>query len=223
MIDIPIQAVLFDMDGLMFDTERISFQSFQKAGKSCGVKIDKPLFERMLGRNKHKILSLYAEAFGSMAIANTIMEKKDIFAAEYIEAHGVPVKPGLYELLQYLKKTGLRAAVASSSNREVVLHLLKLAKVDTYFTAVCCGNEVQHAKPNPEIFLKAAAQLDTDPKACLVLEDSVNGLKAAHRAGICSIMVPDLLPPTDETRALTPHVAKSLLDVIPFLEVYGAK
>lgn len=130
----------------------------------------------------------------------------------------MPVKRGLPELLDYLKENRYQTAVASSSSRATVEDYLRRAKMEGIFSTLICGDMVTRSKPEPDIFLKAAEELGAAPADCLILEDSPNGIRAAHAAGMRVIMVPDLIEPTADLRAMASKVCESLHDVILFLE-----
>lgn len=132
----------------------------------------------------------------------------------------VPVKPGLHELLDFLRARKIKIAVATSSNRDTTLHLLTSAKVKDYFDAILCGDEIVKSKPDPEIFLKAAEKLQCLPSHCIVLEDSSNGVLAAHHAGMKVIMIPDLVEPTPETLCYVFKQMYTLSEVKNYLEAF---
>ena len=129
-----------------------------------------------------------------------------------IEENGVPVKDGVRETLQKLAEAGLKIAVASSTRREKVLRHLENAGIAQYFTAVVGGDTVTHSKPHPEIFLKACEALGVAPEDAIAVEDSHNGIRSAHAAGMAPVMVPDLLPVTEEMRELSAFVAEDMND-----------
>lgn len=132
--------------------------------------------------------------------------------------HSVPLRPGLFELLDALRARNCKMAVASSTDSARVLHNLETAGVRGYFSAVIGGDQVTHSKPEPEIFLKAAAALDTPPGLCMVLEDSYNGVRAGAAAGCFTVMVPDMDPPTPEMERLAWAIVPGLTDVARLLE-----
>ena len=133
-------------------------------------------------------------------------------------ARGVPCKPGLKELLAYLEEKGLPRIVASSSPRNMIEMNLQTTGVARYFHDVVCGTDVARSKPDPAIFLEAARRLDLDPRACLVLEDSFNGVRAGAAAGAVTVMVPDLAQPTEEIQKLYTRCCKDLFEVLALLK-----
>lgn len=208
-----IDLVIFDMDGLIFDTERVSQISFTKAVKECGYELDEVTFKKTIAANIQKVRQIYLERFGEGFPFEEVLERKFAYADEYIQQNGVPIKPGLYELLDFLCARKVKKAVATSSNRAVAMNLLRMANIADRFDAILCGDEIKHSKPHPDIFLRVADKLQCQPDRCLVLEDAAMGILAAHRAGMKSIMIPDLVSPDAKTLKITCKVLPSLEDV----------
>lgn len=213
-----IQGVLFDMDGLMFDTERIGYHGWKYAGEKLGIDISDELIASFRGTGAKEKRRLFAEAAGSEEDYEKAFTLRTEYAAKWIRENGLPVKPGLETLLKYLKQSGIRAALATSSPREKAIAYLEMAGVGKYFTASVCGAEVDHAKPAPDIFLAAAKALGLPPEVCLVLEDSRNGLAAAKAAGCRAVVIPDLSPAPEKEEHLWEAEAENLEEVIPLLE-----
>ena len=212
-----IRAVIFDMDGLMFDTEIVSFQGYQKAAKSKGVEIDLPLYQSTLGLIRPHIRQTYINHFKDPDLVDYLMAEETRLAHETLEKDGPALKEGLVDLLDYLKEVNIPCAVASSSKRASVERYTKRTGVRPYFRALCCGDEVTKPKPDPQIFLTAAEYLGTAPEHCLVLEDSRNGLKAAKAGNFPAIMIPDMLPPDDEMKSLASKILPNLREVISYI------
>ncbi|BEU88314.1 HAD family hydrolase [Selenomonas sp. TAMA-11512] len=218
-----ITAVIFDMDGLMFDTEMTCYESYLKATAEEQRDLPLAVYKRTIGLNRAGVKAVYMEYFdGDEAFVDRIMAKEAEYSLQYVRDYGVPKKAGLDSLLAYLEESGIKAAVASSSNRETVVDLIERAGIRSSFSAVCCGDEVRESKPHPEIFLRAAEMLDAATKNALVLEDSKNGLKAAKTAGIRSILIPDMLDPNDEMLSLCTKVCKSLSEVPAYIDGVNA-
>jgi HAD superfamily hydrolase (TIGR01509 family) len=208
-----LELVIFDMDGLMFDTEKVSYLSFTEATKCYGYDLDEATFQKTLGVNLQKVKMIYQERFGNDFPFEAVIQKKFACAADYIQGKGVPIKEGLYELLDYLCEHKIKKAVATSSNRKVTLNLLKMAGIDHKFEYVLCGDEVEKSKPDPGIFLRVAEKLHCHAEGCLVLEDSQMGILAAYRAGMRAIMIPDMVNASEETKKILFKECKSLLEV----------
>lgn len=212
------KAIIFDMDGLMLDTERIALSTWQQAATAHGWTLTEELYVRLVGMNMARTRALVMQELGENYPFDQIEQHRVSLVYEYIQANGVPVKPGLFALLELLKERNIPRAVATSTARPDALSLLEKAGILPYFDTLVCGDEVTHSKPDPEIFLKAAAKLGVEPKNCAVLEDSFAGITGAHGAGMLPLMVPDLKPPTDEIKKLTHRIFPSLEEATVFLK-----
>ena len=216
-----IQAVIFDMDGLMFDNERMWDRFWAPCCEKMGLPLPPPSF--------------YAEGRGTSGdalrrnIANyypqidpqTLLEEVWAYSAVQFRK-GVPVKPGLPELLAELERRGVPRIVASSSPRDMILTNLDTTGTRRYFDDVVCGYDVSRSKPAPDIFLEAARRLGVQPEHCVVLEDSFNGVRAGRAAGAQTVMVPDMAQPTPEIAALCTHICRDLFEVKDWLVETGA-
>jgi HAD superfamily hydrolase (TIGR01509 family) len=211
-------AVIFDMDGLMLDTERISLRVWQQAAGELGYVLDARVAEAMIGRSAPANRVLLEAHFGPSFSYDALA---DLARARYLSvlaAEGVPRKPGLVELLEFLEARGVPRAVATSTARDLARHKLDRAGVGRYFDVVVGGDEVVDGKPAPDIFLLAADRLGQEPARCVVLEDSGPGIRAARSAGMVPILIPDGREPAADTRALSAFVVDSLRTAQPLLE-----
>ena len=212
-----ILGVLFDMDGLVLDTEKLYCRFWAEAGRCCGfpMTMEHALAMRSLGAGpgEAKLQSF----FGPTAHYITIRKKRVELMDAYIAAHGIEVKPGIYELLDALDQQGIPAAITSSSSQEIIRRHLEAHNLYHRFAKICSGHDVPNGKPAPDIYLHGAASLGLPPESCLALEDSPTGILAAYRAGCVAVMVPDLDQPDGETEKLLQAKADSLLDVIDLL------
>jgi HAD superfamily hydrolase (TIGR01509 family) len=211
--DIDVGAVIFDMDGLLLDTEALARRTWGEAAADCGVDLDDALFASLIGRTRRESGAMLEEAFGSsFSLELFRMRCGERWTACIVET-GIPVKTGAMELLDTLDAAGLPRAVATSTSREGARRSLETAGILERFDHVVTGDMVERGKPAPDIFLLAAERLGVEPERCVVLEDSHYGVMAAHAAGMSPIMVPDLLAPTEEIERLAVAVVTSLHDV----------
>lgn len=213
-----IELVIFDMDGLMFDTETVSREAWKIAGEKVNMPVDDELFSEFLGTNSKYITNLLINKFGEKSPYKELISERNIMADKLIDMNGLRVKKGLKELLAYLKENNIKRAVATSTSRARALKLLTLGGVVNEFDYIICGDEVTKSKPDPEIFLKVAEKLNVLPENCIVLEDSRFGVYAAKNAGMYPIMVPDLLTPDEELLGMIYKKADDLGQVIELLK-----
>ncbi|MGH8712839.1 MAG: HAD family hydrolase [Casimicrobiaceae bacterium] len=214
-------AVIFDMDGLMLDTESLALRAWQCAAKSLERGFDLDICRQMIGRNFADCVALIRDRHGRDYPVEELMRA---WAAAYdalVAAEGVTVKPGLTEILDLLDQRGTARAVATSTRRERARAKLDQAGLLHRFAALVGGDEVARGKPAPDIFLAAAARLGVEPGDCVVLEDSEPGVIAAWAAGMIPVMVPDLHPPSAALLERDPLVLPSLSAVAAHLRAIG--
>lgn len=213
-----IAACIFDMDGLLLDSERVAFACGRQACENLGMPWRAEVALAMIGRNARDNAALMLSEYGeSFPIAQHQTEFARLYAAA-IEAGEIPLKPGVATLLDRLDVLGLPRAVATSTARERAEHKLARVGILDRFDLIVGGDEVAHGKPAPDIFLAAAARLDVAPARCLALEDSNAGIRAALAAGMQARMIPDLLQPEADVIAAGVPVLASLADVLEILE-----
>lgn len=212
-----INGVIFDMDGLMFDTERVYGIYWRQVSTELGYPMDDELVTAMCGAVRDFQIKKITERFGEDAPAREIIEGCMQRTRAHIAANPIPFKAGLVELLTALRERGIPVAVATGTPRERADRMIARAELSAHIDAMVCGDEVSACKPDPEIFLKAADLIGVPPQDCLVLEDSFNGIVAAHAAGAQPIMIPDTMQPTDDIRALCAHVFERLDEVVALL------
>ena len=213
-----INGVIFDMDGTMFDTERMWATFWDPALKALGLPYKEGLAEAARGTAGETTRNVVRSFYGPDCDADGIVESLHRVADEVFLSAPVPKKPGLDELLAWLDANHIPMAVASSSRVHVIEGNLNNWGLTHYFKALVSGQQVKHSKPDPEIFLLAAEKLDTDPAHTLVLEDSYNGVRAGAAGGFVTVMVPDLLPADDEMRGLYTMECTSLNEVLAKLK-----
>lgn len=205
--------VIFDMDGVIFDTERFYLDCCLPAAEEAGLDGMYEVALGCIGLTVDETEKRLLAAYGDQALLDRFHERTgEIFRSRY-EQEGLPVKPGAREILIWLRETGARTALASSTDTKTVRMELTDAGLIEYFDVIIGGDQAKRSKPAPDIFLKAAEMLGADPAKCYIIEDSFNGVRAARAAGASVLMVPDLLQPDEDVRALTDRVFPSLFEV----------
>lgn len=212
------EAVIFDMDGVIFDSETLVFQCWNVVAEKYGVDNVEKVCTQCLGINavetKECFLNYYGKDFPYDEYKKEMAELFHKTAAE----GGLKLKPGIVELLTFLKEHGYKTAVASSTRRAVVESQLKAAGIIHYFEQIVCGDMVKKSKPEPDIYLTAAEKIGVEPYRCYAIEDSYNGIRSAYRAGMDVIMVPDMLPANKEMEEICCNIFDSLFQVIALLQ-----
>lgn len=212
-----VELVIFDMDGLMFDTERIYYKAWQEAAKAHGYEMTWDVYTQIVARNSRYIEKVLKEIFGEdLPYKEVEMVKRDM-SNQMVAEEGIQIKKGLLELLDALEQKGIKKAVATSSQREKALHYLNLAGIKERFDDIICGDEVMESKPNPEIFVKVGTRLGAKASHTLVLEDSRLGLEAGKRGGMTTVLIPDLVKPDEEMKSNADYILTSLDEVIGLL------
>lgn len=194
-----MKAVIFDMDGVLFDTESLCMKAWDHAGEKLGIGPAGYMVLKTLGVNAQTAIGILKKEFGEDFNAEKFKKIGRDFSYDYFEKYGMPMKKGVTDILDYLKSKKYKIALASSTSTNSVMHHLNDTKIKDYFDVIICGDQVERSKPEPDIYIKAAELLGLPPKACYAVEDSKNGLLSAHRAGCQVIMVPDLWQGDDET------------------------
>ncbi len=219
----PPQAVLFDMDGVIFDSECKVIECWKAVADKYGLQdIEKPCRDS-LGSTREKTGEIMRAFYGADFPYEKYNDEKSALFHERYGNGRLPKKRGIEELLQFLREHQVKTAVASSTRREVVCRQLADGGLLPYFDAVICGDEVTHSKPHPEIFQRACEALGVAPEHAVGIEDSYNGIRALHAAKVSAFMVPDLMEPTDEMRTLSAAVLPDLSAVRGLLARYFDK
>jgi HAD superfamily hydrolase (TIGR01509 family) len=203
-------AVIFDMDGLMIDSERVSVECWSQAAQELGVPFEEGFWLRMVGLGDRDCERLLLQHIDASQVAALFARCHDLYEAR---THaGLPLRPGILELLQLLREHDVPRAVATSTRQPRASRKLAASGLLDFFAVVVTSSDVAHPKPAPDIYLLAAQKLGKDPARCLALEDSPAGIRAAVGAGMTAIQVPDLVHPDEELRALGHRIVGSLVD-----------
>ena len=203
------QAVVFDMDGVIFDTERLVIEFWKEVAKKHNIPNIEHTCIQCLGTNRVRTREIFLENYGAdFPFDPYRAEVTELFNTHY-KGVPLPTKPGIRELLSYLQEQDIKVGLASSTAQHLVRDEIGTAGLLPYFQTLVCGDMVEHSKPAPDIFLKACEILNADPTKSIAIEDSFNGIRSAHCAGMTPIMVPDQVQPTDEIRTLAFHVMPS--------------
>lgn len=214
-----LELVIFDVDGLMLDTESVWKEAFDQAGNKFGIQnMGSTLFPQLIGksgRDEKEVLDQYL----SQDIQELVIKEWERIGYGMLEKN-VPVKPGLYGMLDFLEQHHIKMAVATTTRRELTEERLKRVGVYDRFDYVLCGDEVTNRKPDPEIYLSVLHKMNTKAENAIVLEDSSVGVEAAYRASIDCIQVPDLIAPTEVQKKQTVYTAKDLIEAKDYIKEY---
>lgn len=213
-----VQGVIFDMDGLMFDTEPVWGACWAPVCAKYGIEVPEAMVAGVRGCAGETMHAALRKYLGNDAPVEQIWVDEKAMVHEIVANEGVPKKEGLDELLEYLHDCAIPLAVASSSTQEAIRNNLRNGGIDKYFDVLLSGESLGKGKPDPLIFLETAKMLGTEPARTIVLEDSFNGVEAGSRGGFITVMVPDLAQPTDEVRAMATVVIERLDDLIDLME-----
>jgi HAD superfamily hydrolase (TIGR01509 family) len=208
----PVSAVVLDMDGLLLDTEPLYRTAFVETAQALGFPVGDPFYSGLIGISTRERRAMLRAHFGPGFPVGAFLEEY-YRRKRAATAHGIPLKPGAVDLLRYLQERKLPFALATSATADTAHSHLRRCGMLEDFRAVVTRDDVEHGKPHPEPFLKAARGMGVVPSRCLALEDSLHGIEAAHRSGMMTVMVPDLLEPTDAIRRKCAAVACSLHEV----------
>lgn len=215
------KGAIFDMDGVLFDTERLYQDTWKELAGERHIILGDSFLMAISGTNgiyMKKVIEKYYHVPDGTAIMEECMERMK----KKLEIH-VPVKKGVYEILEFFHKLGIHIAVASSSSVLQIEANLSKSGIRNYFSEIVSGAEVEYGKPSPDIFLLAAKKIGCRPEECLVFEDSENGVKAGHSAGCFTVMIPDLIEPNEETKELCSQVYPDFLRVREAMEKHMAE
>lgn len=205
-----IRAVIFDMDGLLIDSERPARTAWQKAVAEWGYEMSDAIYAMVSGRTVPDAQRVFAEVYGADFPFYDIRKRRVAIARNHFAEHGIAVKDGVDELLELITRHDFPRAVATSTAHKAAYEKLEKTGLKIHFPTVVTGDEIDKGKPAPDIFLLAAKRINANPSECVVLEDSEAGIRAANAAGMTPIMVPDLVEPSEDIRTIAAHIMPSL-------------
>ena len=208
-----IEAVVFDMDGVIFDTEHLIYRQWLEIGPKYGFNTLDTLFYSVIGGTKTRTEQVFYKEYGRDIPYWEFRDETKKAFFEYVNVHGVPKKDGIHELLEYLKERGYKIGLASSTSIETITAELKMEKLYDYFDVIIGGDLIKNSKPAPDIYLTACERLGVAPENAVAIEDSFNGIRSASSAGMMAIMVPDMIEPDDEMREKAYAIKRDLFEV----------
>lgn len=210
-------AVVFDMDGVIFDSEQAVMQCWLELADKYGIKdIEKP-YLACIGTNAAKSRQIMQEAYGDAFPYDEYAKEVSRIYHDKYDGGRLPMKNGVFEILYFLKNKGKKIALASSTRKQTVVNQLRDANIIEYFDEIISGDMVAKSKPEPDIFLLACERLGVDPRMAYAVEDSYNGIRAAYSGGLRGIMIPDLLPADKEMQEKSEAIIESLRDLVEYL------
>lgn len=208
---IDCKAVVFDMDGVIFDSERLVLECWEKIAEEYGLVGMKEAFIPCIGTNSTMTKEIVLNYYGADFPYDEFRNKSSLLFHEIVDRGELPVKKGVRELFDYLKKCQVPMAVASSTRLQAVTHELKQAGLYDYFQVVMGGDQLKKSKPEPDIYLMTCEKLGISPSDAYAIEDSYNGIRSSYSAGMRPVMVPDMLSPTEEVYSKSVAVLEDLL------------
>lgn len=206
------KGIIFDMDGVLFDTERLYQETWKEIADGRNI-ILSPEFSKEISGTNGNYMKQVVEKHYKVSDGRGIMEECMRKMEKKLDSQ-IPIKPGVYEILECYKQAGVQMAVASSSPVERIERNLRKGRIRDFFSAIVSGKDVKRGKPYPDIFILAARKISCTPSECIVYEDSENGVKAGFAAGCCTIMIPDLIKPNDEMKRMCSEIYSSFCEVL---------
>jgi len=212
-----MKAVVFDMDGVLFDTERLCMEVWMQVAKESGLERMEEFFPKCIGLNSNDTRQLIRDFYGDKMDYEVFREAASLNMKNRIKNEGLPVKKGVHKILNYLKQLNQKIGLASSTRYASVISHLKEAGIVDYFQVIVTGDMIDHSKPQPDIYLLACRKLGVEPEEAYAIEDSLNGLKSAHAAGMKPVLVPDLVNPDEEMKELSFLICDDLPEVMKYI------
>ena len=213
-----IDGIVFDMDGVIFDTERLSLTLWQKLADKYSLGDISEVEKKCIGRSTKDSMKILQDAYGDkVSVEKLYLESRDLLART-ISEKGLPLKKGAVEILEFLHNNNVRVGLASSTNYKTVIKNLESVHIRDYFQVIVGGDMILNSKPEPEIYLLACEKLGVNPEKTYAVEDSENGIISAYRAKMMPVLVPDLIKPNERMLALSTLDFACLTDFIEYLK-----
>ena len=214
-----INTVIFDMDGVIFDTERVYLETWTEVFEKYGYNMTREIYTSVMGIGRKNVMNTFKSIYGDDLPIDNMYKEKDEILYRKIEKGEIPTKDGVEEVLKFLKKNNYNIALATSAKRNRVDKHLNDSNLKGIFDVIVCGDEVKKSKPNPEIFLYVANKLNINRKNCIVIEDSLSGVKAGNNAGMLVVNIPDLRECDDEMKKYSHKVFKNLIEFKEYMNL----
>lgn len=219
-----IKGVIFDMDGLILDTEKLYQRFWKEASNACGYNMPQEIALKLRSLDKSLAKELLRDFFGMNYSYEKVKDIRVNLMREYVDRNGIEAKEGVRELVEYLRENNYKIAVATATNYERANRHLTLAGVRDCFDNIICACELEHGKPFPDVYIYACERLGLEPRECVALEDSPNGIRSAYSAGCVPIVVPDGDNQDEEIIDIVYASANSLIevkDILADMEIKG--
>lgn len=213
-----MDAVIFDMDGVLFDTERLYLEGWVQVAKKRKIHGIEEAAKGCIGRNRNDCRAYMQAQYGEAFDYDNYREAVDSWVKTHIKIYGLSMKSGVKELLEYLKRRKIPVALATSTSYQTTLNHLKSAGIADYFRVIVTGDLIEHSKPNPDIYLLTCRKLGATPGKTYAIEDSPNGVLAAYRAGLKTLLVPDMIEPTHDMRSQSFQIFDNLTEVVRYFQ-----
>ena len=209
------KAVVFDMDGVLVDTEKIYRQCWKQNGMSIGISEDEMeiVCDRVAGGNKISNARVFKDIMGENFEYLPFRQKTMDLFDEHVAKYGIDIKPYVEDTLKFFKDKGIKIAVATSTSRDRAKQRLESVHIAEYFDEMVCGDEIVKGKPDPDIYYRACEKLGIEPKMAVAVEDSMNGLVSASTAGLHTVMVVDLIKPNETTEEYADETLYDIRDM----------
>ena len=218
MTGLKIEGVVFDVDGVLFDTERLTQQTWLAVSREMGWPQVGEAYLEFVGQNRADIFQKMEDLFGAEFPKDAFMAACSARSQARMETEGVPMKPGVGEVLELLRSRGVPTALATSTGRPRTKRRMEMTGLGPYFSAIITGDQVEHSKPDPEIYRAACQRLGVSPAKAVAVEDSPNGIRSALSAGMTAVMIPDLIPSFPELDSLIWKKFDDLSSLLHYLQ-----